>query len=221
MLVMFECTVVGQRLRNLRELRALSTPKQAVQVHRQGKWERLPGDALLPGDLISLGRPAGGAPAPRRRRPRHVAVSIAATSDCQQQWTAMARLAPAAGCGRAEQHCCMPCGAADALQRARGAGGPAYRCGSTGQRGSARRRQRPWCAGMLSGEAARSARPVPAHARRRRRPPPAAPGAGRALGRQPPDAGRGGAAQAAAQASAWCRRTRCCWREPASWRRPC
>ena len=65
MLVMFECTVVGQRLRNLRELRALSTPKQAVQVYRHGKWDRLPGDALLPGDLISLGRPAGGAhPAP-------------------------------------------------------------------------------------------------------------------------------------------------------------
>lgn len=61
MLVMFECTVVGQRLRNLRELRALSTPKQAVQVYRHGKWDRLPGDALLPGDLISLGRPAGGA----------------------------------------------------------------------------------------------------------------------------------------------------------------
>lgn len=67
MLVMFECTVVGQRLRNLRELRALSTPKQAVQVYRHGKWDRLPGDALLPGDLISLGRPAGGAaPAPPR-----------------------------------------------------------------------------------------------------------------------------------------------------------
>jgi len=162
-------------------------------------------------------RCACAAPAPST----DVAVSIAATSNYQQQWTAVARLAPAPGCGRAEQHCCMPCGAADALQRARGAGGPAYRCGSTGQRGSARRRQRPWCAGMLSGEAARSARPVPAHARRRRRPPPAAPGAGRALGRQPPDAGRGGAAQAAAQASAWCRRTRCCWREPASWRRPC
>lgn len=61
MLVMFECTVVGQRLRNLRELRSLSTPKQAVQVYRHGKWDRLPGDALLPGDLISLGRPAGGA----------------------------------------------------------------------------------------------------------------------------------------------------------------
>ena len=32
MLVMFECTVVGQRLRNLRELRSLTVPKQALQV---------------------------------------------------------------------------------------------------------------------------------------------------------------------------------------------
>ncbi len=32
MLVMFECTVVMQRLRNLKELRTLSTPKQAIQA---------------------------------------------------------------------------------------------------------------------------------------------------------------------------------------------
>ncbi len=60
MLVMFECTVVGQRLRNLRELRSLTVPKQALQVYRQGRWDQLPGDALLPGDVISIGRPSGG-----------------------------------------------------------------------------------------------------------------------------------------------------------------
>lgn len=32
MLVMFECTVVTQRLRNLKELRSLTTPKQPIQV---------------------------------------------------------------------------------------------------------------------------------------------------------------------------------------------
>lgn len=60
MLVMFESTVVTQRLRNLKELRSLQTPKQPIMVYRQGKWEQLPGDALLPGDVISIGRPAGG-----------------------------------------------------------------------------------------------------------------------------------------------------------------
>lgn len=60
MLVMFECTVVTQRLRNLKELRSLQTPKQAIMVHRQGKWTQIPGDGLLPGDVISIGRPAGG-----------------------------------------------------------------------------------------------------------------------------------------------------------------
>ena len=63
MLVMFESTVVTQRLRNLKELRSLQNPKQPIMVYRQGKWEKLPGDALLPGDVISIGRPAGGEPA--------------------------------------------------------------------------------------------------------------------------------------------------------------
>lgn len=39
MLVMFECTVVMQRQKNLRELRALQTPKQRLHVYRGGKWE--------------------------------------------------------------------------------------------------------------------------------------------------------------------------------------
>ncbi|EFJ41014.1 hypothetical protein VOLCADRAFT_107850 [Volvox carteri f. nagariensis] len=57
MLVTFESTVVGQRLRNLKELRSLQTPKQNIYVYRCGKWEQMPGDALLPGDVISIGRP--------------------------------------------------------------------------------------------------------------------------------------------------------------------
>ncbi|GIL88698.1 hypothetical protein Vretimale_17282 [Volvox reticuliferus] len=57
MLITFEGTVVGQRLRNLKELRSLQTPKQNIYVYRCGKWEQMPGDALLPGDVISIGRP--------------------------------------------------------------------------------------------------------------------------------------------------------------------
>ncbi len=34
MLVTFESTVVGQRLRNLKELRSLQTPKQPILVYR-------------------------------------------------------------------------------------------------------------------------------------------------------------------------------------------
>ena len=60
MLVLFECSVVMQRMRNLRELRSLQAPKQALQVYRNGRWDRLPGDALVPGDILSIGRPAGG-----------------------------------------------------------------------------------------------------------------------------------------------------------------
>jgi cation-transporting ATPase 13A1 len=56
MLVVFECTVVFQRLRNLKELRALQTPKPRLFVFRAGQWERLPGEALLPGDLVSIVR---------------------------------------------------------------------------------------------------------------------------------------------------------------------
>lgn len=37
MLVMFECTVVTQRLRNLKELRSLTTPKQPIQVQMMQK----------------------------------------------------------------------------------------------------------------------------------------------------------------------------------------
>jgi manganese-transporting P-type ATPase len=62
MLVMFESTTVGSRIRNLRELRSLQTPKQAIRVYRGGKWEELPGDALLPGDVISICRPTGAPP---------------------------------------------------------------------------------------------------------------------------------------------------------------
>ncbi|GAX79126.1 hypothetical protein CEUSTIGMA_g6566.t1 [Chlamydomonas eustigma] len=61
MLVSFECTIVNQRLRSLKELRSMQTPKQDVQVYRSGKWQQIPGEGLLVGDLISIGRPTLGA----------------------------------------------------------------------------------------------------------------------------------------------------------------
>ncbi|PSC72522.1 putative manganese-transporting ATPase PDR2 [Micractinium conductrix] len=59
MLVSFECTVVGQRLKNLQDVRRLQAPKQPLNVYRSGKWGKLPGDALLPGDVVSIVRGSG------------------------------------------------------------------------------------------------------------------------------------------------------------------
>ena len=60
MLVGFESTVVGQRLRNLTELRGLQAPRPRARVLRGGAWTTLPGEALVPGDLVSLGAEGGG-----------------------------------------------------------------------------------------------------------------------------------------------------------------
>lgn len=60
MLVSFECTVVGQRLKNLSDVRRLQAVKQPLNVYRSGKWGKLPGEALLPGDVVSVVRSEGG-----------------------------------------------------------------------------------------------------------------------------------------------------------------
>jgi cation-transporting ATPase 13A1 len=65
MLLMFESTVTKARIRTLTELRSLTTAMQPVLVHRFGKWERVPGYGLVPGDIVSIGRPVNprsGAP---------------------------------------------------------------------------------------------------------------------------------------------------------------
>ena len=59
MLVVFESTLVMQRIRQLKEIRSLQTPPQTLQVYRHGKWDKIQGEALLPGDLISIGRATG------------------------------------------------------------------------------------------------------------------------------------------------------------------
>lgn len=54
MLVMFESTVVAQRLKGLTEFRAMSLAPQDINVHRSGKWLTIKSDSLLPGDLVQL-----------------------------------------------------------------------------------------------------------------------------------------------------------------------
>ncbi|PVF98731.1 putative calcium-transporting ATPase [Serendipita vermifera] len=58
MLVMFECTVVWQRLRTLREFRTMSVVPYDIQVYRSGKWSTCRTDELIPGDIVSIARPS-------------------------------------------------------------------------------------------------------------------------------------------------------------------
>ena len=54
-LVMFECTVVWQRVRTLTELRSMSIEPYPVQCYRDGKWVKVQTDELLPEDVVSIG----------------------------------------------------------------------------------------------------------------------------------------------------------------------
>ncbi|KAI0029694.1 endoplasmic reticulum Ca-transporting P-type ATPase [Vararia minispora EC-137] len=56
MLVMFECTVVWQRLRTLNEFRTMSVTPYQIQVKRDDKWKQISSNELLPGDVVSVVR---------------------------------------------------------------------------------------------------------------------------------------------------------------------
>ena len=56
MLVVFESTVVMQRLRNVRELRKMAPQPYSVFVYRGKHWVQIPSDKLVPGDICSLVR---------------------------------------------------------------------------------------------------------------------------------------------------------------------
>lgn len=54
MLVVFESTVVHQRLRNIDEFRTMSVSPVPMYVYRQSRWMPIPSDRLLPGDICSV-----------------------------------------------------------------------------------------------------------------------------------------------------------------------
>lgn len=54
MLVMFECTVVWQRVRTLTEFRTMAVSPYPIKVYRGGKWLEVQTDQLLPGDVVSV-----------------------------------------------------------------------------------------------------------------------------------------------------------------------
>ncbi|WCJ42338.1 Endoplasmic reticulum transmembrane helix translocase [Euphorbia peplus] len=59
MLFMFESTMAKSRLKTLSELRRVRVDSQTLMVHRCGKWVKLVGTDLLPGDVVSIGRSSG------------------------------------------------------------------------------------------------------------------------------------------------------------------
>eukprot|EP01018_Ginkgo_biloba_P035540 Gb_23784 [translate_table: standard] len=59
MLFLFESTMAKSRLKTLTELRRVRVDSQTLMVHRGGKWVKLSGMDLLPGDVVSIGRLAG------------------------------------------------------------------------------------------------------------------------------------------------------------------
>ncbi|KAL1924700.1 uncharacterized protein VTP21DRAFT_4354 [Calcarisporiella thermophila] len=56
MLIVFESTVVFQRLRTLSEFRSMSIKPFPIYVRRKNRWTMIQSDELVPGDLVSMVR---------------------------------------------------------------------------------------------------------------------------------------------------------------------